>query len=80
MATTKKTAKKVKSQKRVVSVKEADKIIDKYYSLKNALYSIVKSDKYTDPSRKLAQKALTGLEKWRLNVLDTARMTGFRHD
>lgn len=72
--------KKTTKQKRTLTYKEAESIIDRYYGLKNKLYSISENENFTDNVRRLAKKASNSLSKWRMNNLDTSGMSGHKHD
>lgn len=71
-------APKTVKSKKTITTTEANAIIDVYYKLKNRLYNIGESEKYTDTTRKLAKKATKALEKWRRDSLDIYRMSGYK--
>lgn len=62
---------------RPLSAAEGKRILDKYYSLRIALYKISEDGRYHSEARKHAKSALKGLEKWRGDKLNLARMTNY---
>ena len=71
-------ATKKKSEKKHITVKQANALIDKYYALKNALYKIETNEKMYDSVRKAAKSANKALQRWRGNSLDLNTMSGYR--
>lgn len=69
---------KKKQEKKHITVKQANALIDKYYALKRALYAIVESESYYDSVRKDAKSAMKALEKWRSEKLNVSRMSNYK--
>lgn len=67
-----------KKTKKHISEKQAKNIIDKYYALKRALYTISESETYYDSVRKDAKSAMSALEKWRRDKLNISRMSNYK--
>jgi len=69
---------KKKQEKKHITVKQANALIDKYYALKRALYAIGESESYYDSVRKDAKSAMKALEKWRSEKLNVSRMSNYK--
>lgn len=71
---------KKNENRRPITRAEAERIKDKYYALKKVLYNISNDEKYTERARKLAKSAVKGLEKWRSDKLELAKMSNYQSE